>query len=223
MKALTLILFGWTLLGAAMKVPQESLQLLVVPTYDLTSTKAMLYSYERENATAKWTQVFDPIPVQLGRSGLGLGIGLPGFEDSQEYHQKVEGDGKSPAGIFRLSKIFGYSSTTPNPNMPYFQAKEDLHCVDDSSSRLYNQIVPAQKGYNSFETMRRKDNLYKWGIVVEHNPHHIAKQGSCIFIHITNGKPTAGCTTMDQPSLLKIIKWLDRSKRPVLMQYWSDR
>jgi L,D-peptidoglycan transpeptidase YkuD (ErfK/YbiS/YcfS/YnhG family) len=62
--------------------------------------------------------------------------------------------------------------------------------------------------------------LYRWGIVVEHNWNAAPGQGSCIFIHIRahSGAATSGCTAMSEPDLLRIIRWLDASKQPVLVQ-----
>lgn len=208
---------------AEMSAPNHSLQLLVVPVANLTDTKAKLYTYERANRQAPWTVVFDPIEVSLGRTGIALGLGFKDVNTTSSYAQKIEGDGKSPAGIFKLSKVFGYAKVSPTTKMPYIQATKNLHCVDDSSSKLYNQIITKQSGYGSHEKMLRKDNLYKWGVVVDHNAKNIPLKGSCIFLHITSGRPTAGCTAMKEKELLKIIKWLDAKKEPVLVQYLSEQ
>jgi len=156
--------------------------------------------------------------------GLGLGLHKQTFINTQTLALKKEGDGKSPAGIFRLSSLFGYSKLNPNSKMPYIHLDSTMHCVDDSDSKYYNQIITQRSGYRSFEKMRREDNLYQFGIVVEHNRKGIKKRGSCIFIHIQNKKrgPTSGCTAMSKDDLLKIIHWLDQSKHPILLQNLSQ-
>ena len=68
--------------------------------------------------------------------------------------------------------------------------------------------------------MRRDDNQYELGIVVSHNKEGIKKGGSCIFLHVQKSKdaPTAGCTSMTLKNIKKIASWLDKDKKPILIQ-----
>jgi L,D-peptidoglycan transpeptidase YkuD (ErfK/YbiS/YcfS/YnhG family) len=70
--------------------------------------------------------------------------------------------------------------------------------------------------------MRRADEAYRWGVVVEHNTGWGREPGagSCIFLHIWSGpaSPTAGCTAMDAGRLLELMHWLDPLRTPVLVQ-----
>jgi D-alanyl-D-alanine dipeptidase len=75
--------------------------------------------------------------------------------------------------------------------------------------------------WNSSEHMLRSDDLYRWGVVVDHNadpPRPGA--GSCIFLHIWRGpgQPTVGCTAMPQENLESVLGWLDPAKKPLLVQ-----
>jgi D-alanyl-D-alanine dipeptidase len=74
--------------------------------------------------------------------------------------------------------------------------------------------------WHSSEQMRRKDVLYKWGVVAEHNPAAIPGAGSCIFLHIweSSSAPTAGCTAMPESDLVRLIRWLDPARHPILVQ-----
>ncbi len=200
-------------------------QLLIVTVQDKDQNQAWLHSYEKSGTqSSEWKKVFEPIKVSLGRNGLGLGSGVHDqtFVNHGDLSKKQEGDGRSPAGIFKLSSLFGYSKKPLTNKMPYIHLASDIHCVDDSQSPQYNRIIQKSTGYQSFELMRRKDNLYKWGIVVDHNIKAEPKAGSCIFIHIATKDyaPTAGCTAMKESDLIKIIKWLDMSKNPTLLQYY---
>ena len=68
--------------------------------------------------------------------------------------------------------------------------------------------------------MRRKDHQYEVGIVVAHNTEGKSKRGSCIFLHVKKSQedPTAGCTAMSLEEISKISEWLDRDKKPLLIQ-----
>ena len=65
------------------------------------------------------------------------------------------------------------------------------------------------------------DGLYRWGIVVGHNPANQPGAGSCIFIHLWRGpgQPTAGCTAMSEENLPRILAWLDPALDPRLVQW----
>jgi L,D-peptidoglycan transpeptidase YkuD (ErfK/YbiS/YcfS/YnhG family) len=65
--------------------------------------------------------------------------------------------------------------------------------------------------------MRHGDFAYRWLIEVRHNSDPpIAGDGSAIFFHIRRGesRPTAGCTTMAEDDLVKLIKWLRAESKP---------
>jgi len=68
--------------------------------------------------------------------------------------------------------------------------------------------------------MRRDDDQYRWGVVVDHNAERETGCGSCVFLHIWEapGKGTAGCTAMNSSSMEAVLRWLDAKERPVLVQ-----
>ncbi|MEN4052520.1 MULTISPECIES: hypothetical protein [Sulfurimonas] len=191
----------------------SSQQILLVVADDFSSPKAKLSCFEGEK------KVCSDIEVNLGKNGLGWGIGIKTIAHAEDEPLKYEGDKKAPAGVFALTESFGYAPTTQT-KLPYLYADNKLICVDDSKSPFYNQIIEAHGDEKSFEHMRRGDGQYEIGIVVAHNPHAVAKRGSCIFIHIqkSTDHPTVGCTSMSKRDLQKIIKWLDKEKNPILIQ-----
>src|SRR5262249_3901259 len=169
------------------------------------------------------------IPVVVGRNGMAWGKGLHGeppkpLKDSDPI--KKEGDGRSPAGIFSLSSAFGYAPgrQAGDLKLAYAQATATLECVDDPQSAHYNKVIERSSVKNpdwkSSEQMRRDDDLYNWGVVVDHNAKGEPGCGSCIFLHIWEGpgKGTAGCTAMNSSSMEEVLRWLDAKKRPALVQ-----
>jgi len=194
-------------------------QLLLVVAEDMNRSTALLQRYQA--LADVWKPVGESIPVNLGRNGLGWGIGLSVLPHNPSDPVKHEGDGRAPAGIFALGPVFGYAAAGTT-RMPYLQATPDLICVDDSRSTAYNRIVPVRPDmtFGSFEWMRRTDGLYKMGVVVEHNKAAEAGRGSCIFLHIERapGAGTAGCTSMPASPLAALIRWLDPAKAPLLVQ-----
>jgi len=191
----------------------SSQQILLVVADDFNATNGHLYCFEDTHL------ICNDIKVNLGKNGLGWGLGEYKFQHSKKEPFKYEGDKKAPAGIFKLTKVFGYAQKQ-NIKMPYLYTSQNLICVDDAHSPYYNQIIKAHGDEKSFEYMHRKDKQYKLGIVVAHNQNAEAKKGSCIFLHVQKGKnkPTVGCTSMKYKDIKHIIDWLDIKKNPLLIQ-----
>jgi D-alanyl-D-alanine dipeptidase len=206
-------------------------QLILVTTSDWTTVRGTLQRFERNGAHGAWRRVGAAIPVVVGRNGLGWGDGLnaptQGVDAASDTPSKREGDGRAPAGVFRLGKAFGFAPAREASwlRVPYTTLTPAVECVDDTASRRYNLIVDRDAvkavDWNSSERMRSVEG-YRWGLVVEHNtaPAPVPGHGSCIFLHIWAGpeKGTAGCTAMEQSNLEGLLRWLDQSKRPLLVQ-----
>lgn len=210
--------------GAVKPLPlDESRQLLIVVTDGWDAVAGTLRRFERENRSAPWRAVGSPVPVVVGKNGLGWGRGLR--IETGDGPVKKEGDGKGPAGAFRLGEVFGQSPDPPaRLAMPYQFLGQNVECVDDVRSTHYNRLVTRQQidraDWTSSERMWAEP-LYKWGVVVEHNSGRpVPSGGSCIFLHIWRGSTsgTAGCTAMAEPALLDTITWLDADRTPVLVQ-----
>ena len=222
MKILFSLCFSLLLLNASgtkSNAPHSG-QLLVVTAKDWSTSTATLqrYYYTKEN----WWKTGKAISVQIGRNGLGWGIGLYTIPKNAKIIKK-EGDGKAPAGIFSLKQGFGYAPY--KISYPYEVYKETDHCVDDVKSKYYNKIVDSTKikqDYTSHERMKFSKDYYKYGIVVDHNGIADGAKskrgaGSCIFIHIKK-VPTAGCTAMNEDEIKTILLWLNPEANPLLVQ-----
>lgn len=193
-------------------------QIVFVLANNMDSTKAKLQRYEKINN--KFVKISTPIDVNLGRNGLGWASSFIDKEKKNDIFKK-EGDKKAPAGVFKLSSVFGYKKYVKT-SMPYEQSTNNHICVDDTSSNFYNKIVKtdSKNKFKSYENMLLKNDTYKYVIVVDYNPKRISKKGSCIFLHVSNPKrkETAGCTSMNEDSIKAIISWLDINKEPLLIQ-----
>jgi len=207
----------------------SSTQMLVVTTPDWNAVEGRLQRFERANPHKKWKPVGEPAAVVVGKNGLGWGSGLIAVDDPKiraaSDPLKKEGDGRAPAGIFALSKAFGYApQPLPGWKMPYVNLTTSVECVDDTTSKFYNRVIDratVAPDWNSSEHMLRSDELYRWGIVVDHNANPPEPGGgSCIFLHIWRGagQGTVGCTAMPQEQLESVLAWLDPARGPLLVQ-----
>lgn len=195
-------------------------QMVLVITPGWTDSAGVMQRFWRNEGS--WREESERIPVVVGKTGLAWGKGLhPAGIDGP---QKQEGDNKAPAGVFRLSGVFGYASSAEDVRLPYTAATPALRCVDDRQSLHYNRIVNSEQvrvDWKSSEKMLRHDELYRWGVIVDHNhPETEPGLGSCIFMHVWRSPDTgtAGCTAMSRDAIEQLIKWLAPDASPVLVQ-----
>lgn len=221
---LTIFLFSLVSASFALQAAlhEDSQQLVLVISDNWDATTGKLRSFEQQQG--HWQATGLTTAVTLGRTGTAWGLGL---HPKQAGPQKVEGDGKAPAGIFDLTSAFGYEAR--DYAFPYQTMQTSHYCVDVADSPWYNQIIDTEQtgaaaALGSTEPMRRdlhhnNDFLYKLGVVVAHNPDNIAGKGSCIFLHLwrSASSVTAGCTAMPEPQLDALVRWLDPSKKPIFV------
>ena len=205
-------------------IPSNCRQLLVVRTATWTAVTGTLERFER-NAKREWRRVGSATPLNVGRNGMGSGHGL--VKSVHPGPLKREGDGRSPAGAFPLGRAFGSAETLPDGSsgFPYMHTLPSSYCVEDTRSKLYNQIVDAPGvtpgSRPGWSELQRADGLFRWGIVVRQNElNPQVGAGSCVFLHIWRGagRGTAGCTAMASDVLEATLRWLEADADPLLIE-----
>ncbi len=208
--------------STAARAWSDSDQLVLVTTLGWDSSQGTLRAYER--AATGWRQVGEDHAVTIGRAGAAWGLGLHPLQSVGPL--KREGDGRSPAGIFKIGPAFGYPPTATT-GLDYQAMTLSHYCIDVSGSPRYNRIVDAlvvgeDAVAGSTEPMRldlhgRGDQRYRHGFVIEHNVEARPMGGSCIFAHLWKSPTdaTSGCTAMDDGSMAALLPWLDRDRQPV--------
>ena len=180
----------------------ESKQLLLVKQ---TAGAAGRLTCCEQGADGLWATVLEA-EVLLGKNGV------------TDHH--VEGDVKSPLGMYAIGTAFSTEQTVPF-GWPCRTIGPDSWWVDDPDSPLYNTWVesPDKSGFASGEKMDSLPVHYHYGLVVEYNTDPITPgRGSAIFIHCKGDKPyTHGCVAMEEAMLLRVLRWLDPEKAPQLV------
>lgn len=203
----------------------RSEQLVVVTTPDWDSTSGTLRRFQRAKPGDEWRADGPSTPIVVGRTGLAWGRGFDANTFDATSPHKHEGDGRSPAGIFPLDTAFGFAPADSARwvRLPYVQLTSGSDCVDDTLSTHYNTVVDRSVvplDWSSAEHMRQIAQ-YRIGVIVGYNAAPPSRgRGSCIFLHIWGGprSTTAGCTALDAEELSRVMAWLDRARRPVIVQ-----
>jgi L,D-peptidoglycan transpeptidase YkuD (ErfK/YbiS/YcfS/YnhG family) len=142
------------------------------------------------------------------RAGIPAHVGQKGFAP-----QTHDGNMKTPLGIFTLDFAFG---TQPNPGggLQYVQVDSDHWWDGDMKSPTYNTMQVCKKSQCPFDTSPASgtENLdipqYAHAIVMGVNKARVPGNGGAFFVHTTDGGPTAGCVSMDDGTLVEIMRWL---------------
>lgn len=201
-------------------VPEDCEQLIVALAPDWDAMRGVLQRYER-SGSGPWRRVGADVPVLFGKNGLAWGRGLAGQEESGRH--KKERDGRAPAGIFRIGKIYTYDAALPEgSNFPFHQVTRADAWIDDPKRPDYNRFVTIDDPENpppwfGKQKMRHNDFAYRWLVEIRHNSDPpVPNEGSAIFFHIRRGpsRPSAGCTTMPETALVEVITWLRAERNP---------
>lgn len=150
------------------------------------------------------------LPAAIGRTGTGF--------------YKREGDGRTPAGIWRILTVHYRPDRGPRPRtrLPCRPLHPDDGWCDDPADRRYNRPVKLPLGGVrpvSHERMWRDDALYDLVLVLDHNTRpRMARRGSAVFVHLARPgfAPTEGCVALRPADLRRLLARLRPGARLVI-------
>jgi L,D-peptidoglycan transpeptidase YkuD (ErfK/YbiS/YcfS/YnhG family) len=180
-------------------------QLLVVYNEKPENFTAVFVALEKKGDY--WVVKQSPIEAGIGKNGFALPL------------QKLEGDGKSPTGIFKLGKLFSYEKQT-NTLLENQQTTKDDKWIDDVNSADYNKHISGSTQAKSYENLLLNTDVYKYCTVIEYNTNPVIKgKGSAIFFHLAL-KPasfTSGCVAINEEFVKLMVNWLDPKQNPTII------
>ena len=180
-------------------------QLLVVFNENPKSFTAVFVALEKKEN--HWLVKQEPIEAGIGKSGFAL------------PNKKIEGDGKSPSGIFKLGKLFSYEKQTKTL-LENQQTTKDDKWIDDVNSPDYNKHVNGATDAKSYENLLLNTDVYKYCTVIEYNRNPVVKgKGSAIFFHLALNPNffTLGCVAIKEEYMKLMISWLDPNLNPKII------
>jgi L,D-peptidoglycan transpeptidase YkuD (ErfK/YbiS/YcfS/YnhG family) len=140
-------------------------------------------------------------------------VGLAGLSHPKQRHS---GDGTTPMGIYGFA--FGFGSQ-PNPGMTglRWRALTPGSCWA-GTRRHYNRWVRRSPCAPADEDIWASEaTAYRYAAVIDFNYHHpVFGRGSGIFLHRRLPTATHGCVSLNQPALLKTLRWLRPTTKIVI-------
>jgi len=200
-------------------------QVIVVTAPSWRSTSGTLRTFERTGA-GPWHEVVTATPAWLGYGGL-----VPG-------RQRRQGSGTTPAGTYAITSAFG-RLPDPGSALPYRQFdRNDSWTYDADHPLTYNVFQTAAINWRAYgsnaEHLWAKGPQYRYVAVLDYNlpngpivrgsdgirrsasPPN-TKAGGGIFLHVSKGKPTAGCVSIPLTTMRDVLRWLAPAKHPVIV------
>jgi L,D-peptidoglycan transpeptidase YkuD (ErfK/YbiS/YcfS/YnhG family) len=185
---------------------QSATQLVTVTASAYGVTTGSLELWQRRGGC--WRHVAGPWRAWLGRTGLST--------------HKREGDGATPTGTYRIGDTDYGIAADPGVQVIYHR----LACGDwwdeDVHSPTYNTFQHVGCGTRTpfggdSEALWRIAPQYRYFAVIEYNTAPVARgRGSAIFLHVSAGRPTAGCVSLPEAQLLRLLRWLRPSAHPLV-------
>ena len=153
----------------------------------------------------KETLIFDDFKFRCS-------VGKNGFS-----RNKVEGDKKTPSGIFNIGDLYyrKFLSSKINTKLNCIPIKKNMGwCDDPKNKKKYNKLIKVNKKIKH-EKLYRKDGKYDLIIPILYNTNKIISgKGSAIFIHLTKDyKTTHGCIALKKDDFLILLKLINKNTK----------
>ncbi|MDP4106647.1 MAG: toxin Cry1Ac domain D-VI-related protein [Bacillota bacterium] len=175
---------GFAQIVANTKTAQRTDQIITVVA---SGTNAKITLLEKNNGS--WTEV----------------LATYGFVGSQGVGQAYEGSEHTPRGAYTLGFAFG--QTNPGTQLPFRQITQNSYWISDVNSDLYNTWQEGSYAGNGNEHLADYANLqYYYAIVINYNESRVKGAGSAFFLHVSNGRPTAGCVSVPKSIMEQLMK-----------------
>lgn len=139
------------------------------------------------------------VPCAIGRAG------------ACPADAKREGDGMTPLGRWPIRTILfrpGHAAPPAGLTLPWRWVRPDDGWSDGVGDPAYNRPVRHPHAHSA-ERLVREDGAYDVIVVLGHNDAPpVQGLGSAVFLHCSEGRPTAGCVAVEKDALLALLPQL---------------
>jgi len=180
-------------------------QVITVSARTSTATTATVSAWRRDS-TGTYVRVRGPLSGHVGADGVG---------------KASESRARTPAGQWALTHSFGIKAD-PGTALPYFKADNKDWWDEDVHSSRYNthqRCPPDTCPFNESRSEHLVDYpvAYQYAVIMDYNMHPVVRgAGSGFFLHVSNGKPTAGCVSVSRTDMVWLLRWLTPGQHPIV-------
>jgi L,D-peptidoglycan transpeptidase YkuD (ErfK/YbiS/YcfS/YnhG family) len=153
----------------------------------------------------RWTRA-GSTPARFGANGLADGA------------SREQGTNTTPTGLYDLPYAFGIKAAPPGTAYPYRPVREDSWWCQDNDSRSYNRWTePRASDCRAAESehLITYGTQYAHALVVGFNYERpVRGRGAGIFLHVNGRGATAGCVSVPEDAMRRILRWANPTARP---------
>jgi L,D-peptidoglycan transpeptidase YkuD (ErfK/YbiS/YcfS/YnhG family) len=232
--SLAFALVGWRTPAGAAAVPAyhptrlahvgDATQLVVVTSKSWRSSHATLRTYEK-GSDGRWRAAFPAMKARIGSKGF------------VRAKQRRQSTWTTPAGTFGIPRAFGLAGKPAGTKLRYRKVDgNDWWPYDPRDPRTYNVLQPFRPSQARWRTsyaerLASYGRQYKYAAVIDYNlptgvrwsakhrqyvtskPARTTKGGG-IFLHVNGRGATAGCVSLQEADMAKVLAWLRPGSKP---------
>lgn len=145
--------------------------------------------------------------LSFGDIDMACTIGRSGACAAED---KREGDGCTPLGTWPVRGVLLRPGkvAADGIRLPWRWVRTGDGWSDDPADPAYNRPVHLPRAHSA-ESLLREDDAYDVIVILGHNDAPpVPGQGSAIFFHLSEGRPTAGCVAVEREDMLRLLPLL---------------
>ncbi|MER6571501.1 L,D-transpeptidase family protein [Streptomyces sp. NPDC001093] len=153
----------------------------------------------------QWVQA-GSAPARFGANGLVEGAA------------RQQGTNTTPTGLYGLPFGFGIKAAPSGTRVEYRAVKESSWWCQDNDSAAYNRWVdplPADCRASESEHLVSYSTQYAYALVIGFNyDQPVRGRGAGIFLHVNGQAATAGCVSVPENAMQRILQWAEPQRKP---------
>ncbi|GGW50159.1 hypothetical protein GCM10010503_28890 [Streptomyces lucensis JCM 4490] len=178
-------------------------QLITAEAPDTDSTSGTVTWWDLRDG--QWVEA-GSAPARFGANGLAEGA------------SRVQGTDTTPTGLYDLPFGFGTKAAPSGTRVPYRPVVESSWWCQDNESDAYNRWVeplPADCRASEAEHLVTYPTQYAYALVIGFNyDRPVRGRGAGIFLHVNGRAATAGCVSVPEDAMQRILRWAVPDERP---------
>ncbi|GAA4037498.1 L,D-transpeptidase family protein [Streptomyces shaanxiensis] len=165
------------------------------------------------SGTVTWWDRVDGQWVKAGSATARFGA-----KGLVEGASRKQGTNTTPTGLYGLPYAFGSKAAPRSTAYKYRRVHRDSWWCQDNDSRAYNRWTePLARDCRAAESehLLSYGALYAYALVIDFNYARPVKgRGAGIFLHVKGRGATAGCVSVSEDAMKRILEWADPRRNP---------